>query len=66
LINKCNVCGKNLINNNGKTYIGCSFIVSCDNKDDSLYLQEQMGEYKLGKSYDICFECRFKSLNIKP
>lgn len=36
------------------------------NSPSKEFIQKQLGEYKLNHCYDICWECWFKSLGVKP
>ena len=62
----CDVCGKNMTNQRTKSsYIGLAVRISLHDGDTE-FLQKQMGGYKIGKSYNVCYECWLKSLGVKP
>ena len=65
---KCNVCGKEVEykNEKGETIFisGIQFIVDCKNLPKE-FVQKNLGKYEIGKEYNVCFECWFKSLGIK-
>jgi len=64
---QCSVCGKDLLNKNKKknNSIGIMINVNCTKKKDISYMKKQLGKYKLGKDYYVCWECWFKSLGVK-
>ena len=63
----CDVCGKSLQNpENGSCLIGIGISVNAETEASKDYYQKQLGKYKLGKAYNICFECWLKSLGAKP
>ncbi len=61
----CANCGKNMrYEKTGTAFIGFCFELRYDEQDPELnrFLQLQAGEFILGKTYSICFECFLKVL----
>lgn len=70
---KCNICGKELsFKDKDKTYrtiIGMQATMTPDKKLSKkiiVFMQKQAGKYKLGKEYNVCWECWLKSMGVKP
>lgn len=63
----CDSCGKKM-EENGHSMIGISLTFKPQASDEySLeFCQRQMGKYQLGKTYEVCWECWLKSMNVKP
>ena len=72
----CSVCGKEVETKDGKfSLIGLQIIVSKDaiwnsdkadwDEDKKQFVQKQLGNYEIGKEYNICFECWLKSMGVK-
>ena len=65
---KCSCCGKGLETKHGDTLTGASFNINI--KDNTTFSKEfvkkQLGPYKEKFNYNLCFECWFKSMGIKP
>lgn len=65
---KCNVCRKSMEIEKDKNYIGISltFDEKSGNKKTRAAVQKQLGEYRIGVTYQVCCECWLKSLGVKP
>jgi len=67
---KCSACGKVIQTEGGAVLPGYTMLIHIPEEDKKLFsdefVQKQLGDYKPGKNYSICFECWIKSLNIKP
>lgn len=70
----CDVCGKDMRSKELEmTMIGMSITVeNVADKDNKTYdlrqafLKKQLGDYEIGKKYNICWECMLKATGIKP
>jgi len=62
----CDACDKNMRNmETGTTFVGMS-IQTYSSPTEIEYLSQQLGPYKVDKTYNICLECLLKSLGVKP
>ena len=62
----CDVCSKNMRNmETGSVYIGEQIIFGFS-PTESEFFSEQLGPYKMQRAYYVCWECRLKSLGVKP
>ena len=65
-------CNKELIYKTKNTELGCigmQVLVTDENKTTNEYtkaLKKSMGKYKLGKTYNLCWECLLKHSGFKP
>ena len=69
----CDVCGKNMVDDDGTELIGATFkfqdaIVSDHPRKERkrVFYQRQLGPYQEGRTYECCWECMLKSYGIKP
>jgi len=63
----CDVCGKSLYNpDNNSTQTGIQITIIANPDSDNSFLQKQIGNFILGKSYRACCECWLKSIGFKP
>jgi len=67
---KCNICEKEMVDPiSGKSHVGITIVINgdaADTKEDLKFLQKQIGKYKMGKSYALCWECWMESMGMKP
>ena len=66
---KCNMCGKEMTSPDDFTMRGMTIHISAGHEAseaDVAWAQKQMGPYKLDHDYEICLECWFRSIGIKP
>lgn len=62
----CKRCGKNMTYEDGSSIVAWSISVvdaqSSPNPKYTEFLQQQVGEFTLGETYNFCFECLIKTL----
>ena len=67
---RCDRCGKDMVNERtGLAFVGMTFnIVEADNAipEDVEFMQRQLGPYKVGHAYHICFQCMMESFGVDP
>lgn len=69
----CDACGKDMRSDTlDTTMIGMSALVDeVDPKDEQsalrkVFLQKQLGDYEIGRKYNICWECMLKAMGVQP
>ena len=63
----CDVCDKSMYDeDSGTNLIGMSITINCLIGLEVPFYQKQMGDFKLGRQYNVCCECWLKSLGLKP
>ncbi len=71
---KCSTCGKDLImhtydgledGNKDKAYVALSFKFDIGEESEREFVQNLVGEYKIGKGYRFCPSCVLKAFGAK-
>ncbi len=57
----CDSCGKNVMDEDGSYTIGASITIDAGIGRQLPYYRRQLGKYKLGKTYNFCWECYLDS-----
>ena len=65
---KCDVCGKNVMGEDGKSYAPINFIFKTIPSilETVTFGNEQVGVYDTDVLYQACIECWLKSLGVQP
>ena len=64
---KCDTCGKDMSypDKNGFAATAIGMCWSYQGEGNAEFDQKQLGIYKIGKTYNVCWECCLKAFNIK-